>query len=111
MYQSSGTSEQAMTLYREAADIFNALGDEERYGQTLLAMVDIYMKSGKINEARATYQVALESIKDLSIQQKVAKASIDLINRIFGGGLPPAEPAKPSLPESDSDTPSDPSQN
>jgi len=51
VYLAQGNSEQAVTLYREAADTFRELKDEERYGQTLLAIADVQMKSGKLSEA------------------------------------------------------------
>jgi len=86
VYAGQGNSEQAITNYREAAAIFNELGDEESYGQTVLAIADLQLRGGQIMKAAATYEVGLDFIKNPNTRQKVMKKLLGLRNRMSGGG-------------------------
>jgi len=99
VYLAQGNNEQASTLYREAADLFKEVGDEEKYGQTLLAMAEIQMKDRKFLDALVTYEVALDSIQDLNIRQRMMKGLIGLKNRVMGGGVPASETVADVVPD------------
>lgn len=85
VYAGQGNSEQAITNYREAAAIFNELGDEENYGQTVLAIADLQLRGGQVMKAAATYEVGLEHVKNLNARQKLMKKLLGLRNRLGGG--------------------------
>ncbi len=91
MYAAQGNTEQAMTCYRQAADTFLELGEDELYGQTLLALGDLQMRKGKFMAGAATYEVGLESVKDLSPTQKVLKGLMGIRRRLTGMGAPPSD--------------------
>lgn len=93
VYAATGNSEQALTNYREAAAIFQELGDEEHYGQTVLAIADLELRSGQIMKAAATYEVGLEYLKHPNARQKLMKKLLALRNRFTGGGVPPRQDA------------------
>jgi tetratricopeptide (TPR) repeat protein len=91
VYAKLGNSEQAMTNYREASAVFSEMGDEENYGQTVMAIADLQFRSGQLMKAAATYEVGLESIKNLNTRQKMMKKLLGVRNKLTGGGLPPKE--------------------
>ena len=88
VYAGQGNSEQAITNYREAAAIFSELGDEENYGQTVLAIADLQLRGGQIMKAASTYEVGLDSIKNPNTRQRLMKNLLGLRNRLGGGGPP-----------------------
>lgn len=85
-YKALGDKEQAYLVYRDAADLFDAVGEKQMYGETLLAMADLQMSERKVTAATATYEVGLSEIGELSASQKVIKNLISLRNKMMGGG-------------------------
>jgi len=81
-----GDNEQAYRCYRDAADLFDALGEKTMYGETLLAMADLQMSERKVTAAAATYEAGLSELSELSASQKVLRNLIGLRNRMIGGG-------------------------
>jgi tetratricopeptide (TPR) repeat protein len=88
LYMAEGNAEQAFTLLREAADAFRDIGDEDRYGRTLMELANLQARSGKWLEAAATYEVALDLVKEPNFRQKVLKGLLGVKNRLTGGGVP-----------------------
>jgi len=91
VYLAQGNLEQAYTLYREAADSFKELGDNERYGQTLIDLAQVQAKTGKWLEAAATYEVAIDLISNPNFRQKMIKRLLKIRNGLIGGGTPKVE--------------------
>jgi tetratricopeptide (TPR) repeat protein len=89
VYAKTGDTEQALTNYREASAMFIEAGDEDNYGETILAIADLQLRSGKVMQAAATYEVGLDYIKQPNARQKLMKKLLGLRNRLTGGGLPP----------------------
>ena len=85
-YKALGDKEQAYLCYRDAADMFNDVGEKSMYGETLLAMADLQMSERKVTAAAATYEAGLSEIGDLSASQKVIRNLISLRNKMLGGG-------------------------
>lgn len=86
LYLQEGNLEQAFTLLREAADTFKEAGEEDKYGETLFELARMQAKAGKWMEAIASYEVALDLVKQPTLRQKMLKQAIKLRNRAFGGG-------------------------
>ena len=91
VYAKMGNSEQAMTNYREASAIFIEMGDEENYGQTVMAIADLQFRSGQLMKAAATYEVGLEYVKHPNTRQKMMKKLLGVRNKLTGGGVPAKE--------------------
>ena len=85
-YKALGDKEQAYLCYRDAADLFNLVGEKSMYGETLLAMADLQMSERKVTAATATYEAGLGELDDLSASQKVIRNLITLRNKMIGGG-------------------------
>jgi tetratricopeptide (TPR) repeat protein len=88
VYAKLGNSEQALTNYREASAIFIDEGDEQNYGETVLAIADLQFRSGHMMQAAATYEVGLEYIKNPNARQKMMKKLLGVRNKISGTGVP-----------------------
>jgi tetratricopeptide (TPR) repeat protein len=88
VYAALDDKEQAYQCYRQAADIFQDLGEKKLYGETLVAMGDLQFRDGKVMAGAATYEVGLEQLDELSASQKVIKGLIGMRNRLMGGGKP-----------------------
>lgn len=86
VYLGLSDREQAYNCYRQAADIFQELGEKKLYGETMIAMADLQVKEGKISVGAATYEVGLEQLDDLSASQKVIKGLLGFRNKLTGGG-------------------------
>lgn len=84
VYAKAGDHEQAQTMYREAAAIFRELGEDQFYGETILALGDMLFRAGKLQEALAIFEVGLERMKNKNQRQKVMKQLLVLKNRIMG---------------------------
>lgn len=84
VYTKAGDHEQAQTMYREAAAIFRELGEDQFYGETILALGDMLFRAGKLQEALAIFEVGLEHIRNKNHRQKVMKQLLILKNRIIG---------------------------
>lgn len=85
-YKALDDKEQAYRCYREAADLFDALGEKAHYGETLLAIADLQMSEHKVTAAAATYEVGLGELEHLSASQKVIRNLTGLRNKLLGGG-------------------------
>jgi tetratricopeptide (TPR) repeat protein len=85
-YKALDDKEQAYRCYRDAADMFDAVGEQVLYGETLVAMADLQMSEHKVTAAAATYEVGLSELENLSASQKVIKNLVGLRNRLLGGG-------------------------
>jgi hypothetical protein len=86
VYMALGDRDQAYSCYRHAADVFQELGENKLYGETLLAMGDLQVKEGKLMAGAATYEVGLEQLDHLTPSQRILKGLIGIRNRITGGG-------------------------
>lgn len=91
VFAARGDKEQAMTCYRQAADTFKELGENRLYGETLLALADLQVRSGQIMAGAAAYEVGLEYIERLSGPQKVLRGLLDIRRRLIGSGAPPSD--------------------
>lgn len=89
VYAKMDDKEQAYNCYRQAADIFEELGKKNMYGETLLAMGNLQVKDGKFMDGAATYEVGLENMEKLSVNQKVIKGLLGVRNRFIGTGDKP----------------------
>lgn len=85
VYSALGDKEQAYNCYRNAADIFNELGEKKLHGETLVAMASLQMRDGKISAGAATYEVGLNELDELSASQKMLKGLIGIRNKLTGG--------------------------
>jgi tetratricopeptide (TPR) repeat protein len=83
-YSKQGNDEQATTLYREAAALFREAGDDDNYGETVLALADLQFKSGDLMQAVATFEAGLDHIRNPSQRQKMAKQLLVVKNRLLG---------------------------
>ena len=90
-YAKLGNTEQALTNYREDSALFIETGDEENYGQTVLAIADLQLRSGHPTQAAATFEVGLDYIKNPTARQKMMRNLLGLRNRLTGQGQPPAD--------------------
>jgi tetratricopeptide (TPR) repeat protein len=85
VYSALGDKEQAYNCYRNAADLFDELGESKLHGETLLAMASLQVRDGKLTAGAATYEVGLSEVGDLTAGQKVLKGLIGIRNKILGG--------------------------
>ncbi|MBI5930292.1 MAG: tetratricopeptide repeat protein [Chloroflexi bacterium] len=83
-YAKLGDTEQAQTMYREAGAIFRELNEDEQYGETVLALADMYFRAGDMMLAAATYEVGLDYIKNLNQRQKMMRQLGMLRARLTG---------------------------
>lgn len=83
-YSKAEDEEQAQTMYREAAQIFREIDEDEYYGETVLALADMQFRSGHLMEALATFEVGLEHIRNKNHRQKMMKQLLVLKNRLSG---------------------------
>lgn len=86
VYNALGDKEQSFASYRQAADIFKELGENELYGETLLAIGDLQLRDGKIVMGANTYRIGLENLPNLTPTQKIIKSLSGVIDRFVGGG-------------------------
>lgn len=106
VYAKQDNSEQATTYYREAAAIFRELGEDEFYGQTILALADLQFRSGQLIQAAETFELGLQYIQNPNQRQKMMKQLMVVKNRMVGGGAPAkptARPLRSSASEEDDD--------
>jgi hypothetical protein len=85
VYVALGDKEQAYNCYRQAADIFQELGEKTLYGETLIAMGDLQMKDGKLMAGASTYEVGLDQLENLNASQKVIKGLMGIRGKLMGG--------------------------
>jgi tetratricopeptide (TPR) repeat protein len=83
-YAKADDEEQAQTMYREAGRIFREIGEDEYYGETILALADMLFRSGHLVEALATFEVGLEHVRNKNHRQKMMKQLLVLKNRLSG---------------------------
>lgn len=83
-YAKLGDTEQAQTMYREAGAFFREIGEDEQYGETILALADMYFRAGDLMLAVATFEVGLEYVKNLNHRQKMIKQLGMLKARLTG---------------------------
>ncbi len=83
-YAKLDDQEQAQTMYREAASIFREIGEDEYYGETILALGDMLFRSGNLMEALGIFEVGLEHIRNKNHRQKLMKQLLVLKNRMAG---------------------------
>ncbi len=88
VYAALGDREQAYNCFRQAADIFEELGEKKLYGETLVAMGDLQVREGKVMRGAATYEVGLENLDELNASQKMIKGLLGFRNKLTGGGKP-----------------------
>jgi hypothetical protein len=68
--------------YRQAAEAFSEIGDNKKYGETLIALAELQMKDGKIMEGAALYEEAVKQGEDLNARQKFARWALSLRGRL-----------------------------
>jgi tetratricopeptide (TPR) repeat protein len=85
VYVALGDKEQAYTCYRQAADVFQELGEKKLHGETLLAMADLQVREGKLGSGAATYEVGLSELDSLTPSQRILKGLIGIRNKLTGG--------------------------
>jgi tetratricopeptide (TPR) repeat protein len=85
VYLELGDKEQAYNCYRQAADVFQELGEKKLYGETLIAMGALQVKDGKIWQGASTYEAGLNELEHLSASQRLLKGLIGIRNRVTGG--------------------------
>lgn len=85
VYESINDKEKAESSYRQAANIFNDLGETQLYSDTMIALGAFQVRSGQLFAGAATYQVALEDRENLSGTQKAMNWLSGIVNRISGG--------------------------
>lgn len=76
--------EQAQAFYREAAAIFKDIGEDDSYGETILALGDLYFRGGEYMRAVALFEMGLEHIKNKNHRQKMLKQLLLMKNRMLG---------------------------
>jgi tetratricopeptide (TPR) repeat protein len=86
VYVALGDKEQAYNCYRQAADLFEDLGEKQLYGETLVALGDLQVRDGNVMRGAATYEVGLENLSELSTSQKVINGLLGFRNKLVGGG-------------------------
>jgi tetratricopeptide (TPR) repeat protein len=108
VYAKMGNTEQAITYYREASALFNELGDEENYGQTVLAIADLQMRSGNIMQAGAMFEVGLDYVEKPNARQRVLKRLLGVPYRMLGLAPLGTSPASEDEAEAESGAESEP---
>jgi hypothetical protein len=76
----------AKECLQAAASLFGDLGDEQRHGETLLALGVQHWKSGHRQEGLAAYQAGLEMLEEPSASQKALRSLLNLRSRLVGSG-------------------------
>lgn len=84
VYLALNDKEQAELSYRNAANLFNELGETDLYSDTMLALGALQVRDGKFMMGAATYQIALENRSKLTGTQKILKSLSGVINRFNG---------------------------
>ena len=84
VYSELNDKEQAYNCYLQAADAFFELGENNMYGETLIAMAKLQVRDGKIMAGAATYEAGLEHLESLSRSRKLVKKVIGLRKRLTG---------------------------
>jgi len=87
VYKALGDKEQSFASYRQAADIFKEMGENELYGETLLALGDLQLRDGKIFAGATTYRIGLENIPNLTPTQRIIKSLSTMIDRLGMGDV------------------------
>ena len=85
VYSELNDKEQSYNCYRQAADTFFELDETQMYGETLIALAKLQFRDGKILIGAATYEVGLEFLDKLSMNQKIMKRLIGLRKGLTGG--------------------------
>jgi tetratricopeptide (TPR) repeat protein len=85
VYLALDDKDRAELSYRQAANLFKELGEQDFYSNTMMALGAMQIRSGKFFMGAASYQVALENRTHLSGTQKVIRALSGLANRLSGG--------------------------
>lgn len=76
--------DQAETMYREAAILFDELNENQLYAETIMALGDMQFRQGNMLGAIATFETALDRIKNANQRQKALKKLLVLKNRVLG---------------------------
>jgi tetratricopeptide (TPR) repeat protein len=85
VYAATGDREQAYNCYRQAADLFDELGEKKLHGETLVAIADLQVRDRKLMSGAATYEAGLSELDTLTPSQKILKGLIGIRNRFTGG--------------------------
>jgi len=84
VYEAINDKEQAEITYRQAAQLFQDLGEIGMYSDTMMALGAFQVRDGKLLAGAASYQIALEDRENLSGTQKIIRSLSNLINRLNG---------------------------
>ena len=79
------TKNKPTICYRQAATKFLELEENEKYGQTLIALAMLQIRNGKFFEGAATYEVGLENLTQLSGSQKLIRRLLGIRKGLTGG--------------------------
>jgi tetratricopeptide (TPR) repeat protein len=82
-----GDQLKAQEYLRDAAGIFGELGDTQRQGETLMALGLQLWKSGDRRGGLAAYQGGLVTLEKPSLQQKILRGLLSLVNRLIMRGV------------------------
>jgi tetratricopeptide (TPR) repeat protein len=85
LYASLGERDKAKEIYRQAADVFGALGNAQCQGETLLALGVHEWKTGNRSSALATYEAGLQTLPKLTAGRKTLRGLLGLRTRLLGG--------------------------
>jgi tetratricopeptide (TPR) repeat protein len=85
VYSELNDKEQSYNCYRQAADTFLELDEMQLYGETLVALAKLQFRDGKFLVGAATYEVGLEFLDKLSVNQRILKRLIGLRKGLTGG--------------------------
>lgn len=86
MYQRQGKLESAAALHRQAADIFNTLGNKRHEGSALNGLGLAFLRLNQLDKARHALTAALALMKDYgsAAQPWTAWASLEDVERADG---------------------------
>ena len=81
--EACGNRTDAESAYRQAADLFEALGDSDQRAVTLQALSRLQLQSGKPFEALSSMQVGLNSKQQPSLRDRLVRRLLNLPNRLL----------------------------
>lgn len=84
VYYELNDKEQAYHCYRQAADTFRDLGQNNLYGETLVALAKLQFRDGKFTTGATTFEVGIEFLEHPTRRQKIIRRLIGMRKKITG---------------------------
>jgi tetratricopeptide (TPR) repeat protein len=81
--EACGNQRDAEHAYRQAADLFEALGDSDQRAVTLQALSRLQLQSGRPFEALSSMQTGLEIKQKPSLRDRIIRRLLNLPNRLL----------------------------